>query len=170
MWLTMLRRHVSCGRMALALVSLITVTLLSGCWAVAGPLIGVGVVGGGVGVAAATRGPHKAPPDPDPVQESSSIQESSTSIEESVPQSASSQLTEDGSPVIASAPSSSPAAVPSPASTVSEAPRKQRSHRRKAKAVARSSKPEGVKNPSPSVASSALMAPPDTLPNTVIVH
>ena len=165
MWLALMRQRVSVGRMAFALVSLTMVILLNGCWALAGPLIGVGVVGGGAGVYAASRPSGKAPPDPEPVHESSS------DIAESVSEYPSSQPTDQGSPVIAALPSSSPAALPSPASaTVSKAPRKARAHRRKAKAVVRSSKPKRLQSQSQSVASSPLTAPPDTLPSTQIVH
>jgi hypothetical protein len=164
MWLTLLRRRVSGGRMTFALVSLTSVILLNGCWELAGPLIGVGVVGGGVGVAAATRAPTKARPDPAPVHESSS------DSAESVPQSSSLRQTNQGSPVIAALPTSSDAAVPSPAVAVGEAPRKARAHRRKPRAVVRSSKPKRLKGQSPLIASQLLTAPPDTLPATVIVH
>ena len=165
MWLALLRLRVS-GRMTFVFIFLILpwVMLLNGCWELAGPLIGVGAVGGGVGVAAASRASAKQRPSPTPVQESSS------GSAESVPQSASSQLTVHESPAIAALPAPSPAAVPSPAAAVTEAPHRAREHRRKAKAVARSSKPKRLKSRSPSVASSLLTAPPDTLPSTAIVH
>jgi hypothetical protein len=164
MWLAFMRLRVSGGRIIFALVSLTLVVSLNGCWAVAGPLIGVGVVGGGAGAVAISRRSGKAPPDPTPTQDSGS------GIVESDTQSESIQVADPGSPVVAALPALSPAAVPSPARTVSQAHRKPRAHHRKAKAVARASKPKHIKSQSAAVASSPLTAPPDTLPSTQIVH
>lgn len=179
MRLPLLRLLVSSGRIIFALVSLTLAVSLNGCWAVAGPLIGVGVVGGGAGAVAMSRRSGKAPPDPTPVQDSGS-----TGIAESDPQSDSPQLTDHEGPAIAALPAPSPAAAPSPVAAVSGTHHKTRAHHRKTKAIARASKPKRLQGPSPSVASSPkpmksqsasvasspLSAPPDTLPSTQIVH
>ena len=178
MRLPLLRLLVSSGRIIFALVSLTLVVSLSGCWAVAGPLIGVGVVGGGAGAVAMSRRSGKAPPDPEPTHQGS------TDIAESVPDNPSAQPADSGSPVIAALPAPSPDAALSPIAAVSGTHHKTRAHHRKTKAIARASKPKHLQGPSPSVASSPkptksqsaavasspLTAPPDALPYTQIVH
>lgn len=179
MWRWLSMKLALMQRLTLALVSLTLVVSLSGCWAVAAPLIGVGVVGGGAGVYAASRHSGKAPPDPEPTYQGN------TDIAESVPNDPIAQPADSGSPLIASLPAPSPAAVPSQAATAREAHhRKPRAHHRKTKAIARASKPKRLQGPSQSVASSPkpmksqsaavasspLTAPPDALPSTQIVH
>jgi hypothetical protein len=181
MRLPLSRLVVSSGRIIFALGSLTLVVSLNGCWAVAGPLIGVGVVGGGAGAVAMSRRSGKAPPDPVTAPEGSSgIAES-----ESVPPSDNSELTDHHSPAIAALQAPSPDTAPSPIEAVSGTHHKTRAHHRKRKAIARASKPKHHQGPSPSavassqkplksqsssVATSPLTAPPDALPYTQIVH
>src|SRR5271156_122867 len=96
-------RRVTNSRIAVVIVLSATAALLSGCWAVAGPLIGVGVVGGGVAIASAKGSATQPPSTP-------LLGQGGDSSTEAVAHSAQPQPLDQGSgPIVAASPASAPA-------------------------------------------------------------
>ena len=150
-------------RISSALICLVTVTLLlGGCWPVAAPLIGVGVVGGGAAVATTLR--TKPDSSPTAAQQEDEVDAAPVSQTKNwpVPDRAS-------EPVAAALPTSTPAASPSPAAAPKEASRRTPG-RPSAEVVAESSRPKPPKNARPVAVVTPSLAVPDDLPPTMIVH
>ena len=156
-----LRRWVTSGRIAVGIFLPAAVAPLSGCWALAGPLIGVGTVGGGVAIAAA-KGSAKPPPSTPLVRQGG---DGST---EAVAHSAQPQPLDHGSgPIAAASPASTPASVLSPTIAAAKGPHKP-PHRITREAVAQSAKPpRRDRGSGPIMTASTASTPPATHSSTV---
>jgi len=129
--------------------------LLSGCWALAGPLIGVGAVSGGAAIAAA-KGSAEQPPSRPPVRQGD---DGST---EAVAHSAQPQPLDHGSgPIVAASPASPPASALPRTIAAAKSPHKP-PHRITREAVAHSAKPRRRDRGSPVTAASPASTPPAT--------
>ena len=129
-----LRRWVTSGRAAVGILLPAAVALLSGCWALAGPLIGVGTVGGGVAIAAAKGSAKQHPSTP-------LVRQGGEGSTEAVAHSDQPQPLDHGSgPIAAASPASTPASALSPTIAGIKGPHKP-PHRITREAVAHSAKP-----------------------------
>ncbi len=151
-----LRRRVTSGRIAVVILLPAAVALLSGCWALAGPLIGVGAVGGGVAIAAA-KGSAKQPPN------TPLVRQGGDGSAEAVAHSNQPQPLDHGSgPIVAASPASTPASALSPTIAAAKGPHKP-PHRITREAVAHSAKPPRLDRGSgPVMAASPASTPPAT--------
>ena len=110
------------------------VALLSGCWALAGPLIGVGAVSGGAAIAAAKGSAEQPPSRP-------LVRQGDDGSTEAVAHSAQPQPLDHGSgPIVAASPASPPASALSRPIAAAKSPHKP-PHRITREAVAHSAKP-----------------------------
>jgi hypothetical protein len=156
-----LRRWVTSGRIAVGILLLAAVALLSGCWALAGPLIGVGAVGGGVAIAAA-KGSAKPPPS------TPLVRQGGAGSTEAVAHTARPQpLDHGGGPIVAVSPASTSASALSPTIAGIKGPQKP-PHRITRKAVAHSAKLQHRDHGSgPIMTASSASTPPATHSTTV---
>jgi hypothetical protein len=147
----------------LGLISLVAVmTLMGGCWQVAGPLIGLGAVGGGAAVAT-NKTRTKADSNPTASQQGKGLD--ATPVARSSSSQAVSRASE---PVAARLPTSTPVANSSPSAAVEEASPQKPDSRRRADIVAGTPEPERSSNARPVVIAKSL-SDLDDLPPTMIV-
>jgi hypothetical protein len=163
-----LRRRVTSGRTAVVILLPAAVALLSGCWELAVPMIGVGTVGGGVAIAAA-KGSAK--------QHSSTplAHQGGDGSTEAVAHSAQLQPRDhESGPVMTDLPASTPPAIHSPVIAAAKGlPRARRRHtlQSSTRAVAQTAKPQlRDHRRGPVMAALPASTPPGDLPATTIVH
>ena len=163
-----LRCRIRSTRTAVVILLPTAAALLSGCWALAVPLIAAGTVGGGVAIAAANGSDKQHPSTP-------LAHQGGDGSTEAVAYSAQLQPRDhESGPVMADLPASTPPAIHSPIIATAKGPvksRRRHTPQSSTRAAAHTARPQSRDHGSGGVMAASLAGtPPGALPATTIVH